>query len=80
MNGLSFGVLLAIAPLLNTLLCDGQPDESMSSVARRMQQQGRLWECMRPVIDLLFRPWGRSHGKYAFDGERLDLDGSPKQR
>ena len=47
-------VALAIDQLLNVLIGNGDPRETMSSVAWRMEQEGRFWGFMRPVIDTLF--------------------------
>ena len=46
-------VLLAFDQLLNVVLCNGEPDETMSSAAYRMERDGRFWGFMRPVIDWL---------------------------
>lgn len=47
-------LLLAIDQLLNVAICNGMPDETMSSAVYRMERDGRFWGFMRPVIDALF--------------------------
>lgn len=66
-------VLIAIDQLLNVVICNGYPDETMSSVAYRMEQSGRFWGFMRPVIDFLFSYWGPWHCKSAWESEVLRL-------
>lgn len=63
-------VLIAIDQFFNVALCNGQPDETMSSVAWRMEQGGHFWGFMRPVIDFIFSPWGTEHCRRAFEAER----------
>ena len=41
-------LLLAIDQLLNVLICNGEPDETMSSAVWRMERAGRFWGFMRP--------------------------------
>lgn len=63
---------LAIDQLLNVLLCNGEPDETMSSAAYRMERDGRFWGFMRPVIDTLF--WFQpNHCRMAYESEILRL-------
>lgn len=63
-------VLIAIDQLVNTLV-GGYPDETLSASAYLGEQQGRIIpRIMRPVIDFLFRPWGREHCRLAFESER----------
>ena len=65
-------LLLAIDQLLNVLLCNGEPDETMSSAAYRMERDGRFFGFMRPVIDTLF--WFQpQHCKKAYESELLRL-------
>ena len=65
-------VALAIDQLLNVLLCNGEPDETMSSAVYRMERDGRFWGFMRPVIDRLF--WFQpNHCKKAYESELLRL-------
>ncbi|OXE36894.1 MAG: pseudouridine synthase [Phenylobacterium zucineum] len=71
-------VLIALDQLINVVICNGEPDETMSSVAYRMEQQGRFWGFMRPVIDLLFRPFQKDHCRLAYESEKLKLQLSPE--
>lgn len=65
-------LLLAIDQLLNVLICNGEPDETMSSAAWRMERDGRFWGFMRPVIDRLF--WFQpDHCRKAYESELLRL-------
>ena len=64
---------LSIDQLLNVLICNGEPDETMSSAAYRMERDGRFWGFMRPVIDTLARPWQKDHCKHAYESELLRL-------
>lgn len=54
-------VLLAIDQLLNVILCNGAPDETMSAASYRMHRDGRFWGFMMPVIDMLFWWQGPQH-------------------
>lgn len=47
-------IAIAIDQLVNVVLCNGQPDETMSSNAWRMEQAGKPWGFMRRVIDAIF--------------------------
>ena len=61
---------LAIDQLLNVLLCNGEPDETMSSAAWRMERDGRFWGFLRPVIDTLF--WFQpEHCRLSYEAELL---------
>lgn len=62
-------LLIAADQLLNVLICNGYPDETMSSAAYRMEAQGRFWGFMRPVIDALFAYWQKEHCKNAYEAE-----------
>lgn len=63
---------LAIDQLLNVAICNGEPDETMSSAVYRMERDGRFWGFMRPVIDRLF--WFQpNHCKKAYESELLRL-------
>lgn len=72
--------LIAIDQLLNTLLCFGWADETMSSVAYRMEQQGNHKHgVLRKTIDLLF--WfQKDHCRKAYESERLRLQAPPETR
>ena len=54
-------VLLAIDQLLNVVLCNGAPDETMSAASYRMHRDGRFWGFLMPVIDLMFFWQGPNH-------------------
>jgi hypothetical protein len=66
-------LLIAIDQLLNVALCNGEPDETMSSAAWRMERDGHFWGFMRPVIDCLASPFQKDHCRKAFESEQLDL-------
>lgn len=73
-------VLIAFDQLLNALICNGWADETMSSVAWRMEQEGRWFgKIMRPFIDTLFF-WDDNHCQESFENERLRLQSPPEQR
>lgn len=44
---------IAIDQLLNVLICNGEPDETLSSAAYRMHRDGRPTGFFKPVIDTL---------------------------
>jgi len=51
---------------------NGQPDETISAAAWRMEQQGKLaGRFLRPLIDLLFWPIERDHCRRSFESEML---------
>lgn len=62
-------VIIAIDQLLNVALCDGEPDETMSSNVWRMEQAGKPWGFMRRVIDTLFF-WDTDHCLSSYNAER----------
>jgi hypothetical protein len=64
-----FNVLLAIDQLLTVPICAGEPDETMSSAAWRMEQTGHFWGFMRPVIDTLFW-WDADHCRTSYEAEQ----------
>lgn len=71
--------LIALDQLLNTLICFGWADETMSSVAWRMEQEGRPFGVMRKVIDVLF--WFQpNHCRLAYESERARLQSPPEAR
>ena len=53
----------------------GWADETMSSVAWRMERDGHFWGFMRPVIDWIFSPWTTGHCQKAYESE---ITGLPK--
>jgi len=59
-------LLLAIDQLFNVLLCNGEPDETMSAASYRMHRGGRWWGWMMPVIDLMFWWQGPNHCRNAY--------------
>ena len=63
-------VLIAIDQLINVVICDGAPDETMSSAVYRMERDGHFWGFMRPVIDTLFSPFEKDHCRSAYESER----------
>lgn len=71
-------VLVAIDQLINVVLCNGEPDETMSSAAYRMQQSGKFWGCMVPVINAIF--FDRNHCSDAYLAERKRSQLSPEFR
>jgi hypothetical protein len=65
-------ILIAIDQLLWVLftLGHGEPDETISAAAYRMEQAGRLAGIvLRPIIDALFWPLQRQHCKMSFISE-----------
>lgn len=65
-------LLIAIDQLAYVLLTlgYGNPDETMSSAAWRMEQKGRFFGFFRPVIDALFRPLEKDHCRKAWEAEQ----------
>ena len=73
--------LIAFDQFLNAALFCGWADETMSSNAWRMEQQGRMWgKFARPFIDLLASPWQKDHCRSAFFEERLHRQLPPEER
>jgi len=75
-----YRLLIAFDQFLNVLICNGEPDETMSSAAYRMEQQGRFWGFMRPVIDFIFRPLEKDHCRSSYEAEVLRLHSPPEER
>lgn len=71
---------IALDQLLNTLLCAGWADETMSANAYRMEQEGKPWGFMRRVIDWLFSPIQTDHCRKAHEDERLRRQSPPSSR
>jgi hypothetical protein len=71
-------ILIAIDQLLNVVFCNGEPDETMSSACYRMQQSGRFWGGMVPVINALF--FDRNHCSDAYLAERERRQLAPEFR
>jgi hypothetical protein len=64
-------VLIALDQFINVAICNGEPDETMSSAAYRMERDGHFWGFMRKVIDFLFYPLQRDHCRAAYESELL---------
>ena len=72
--------LIAFDQLLNAMLCFGWADETMSSVAWRMEQEGRWFgKIMRPTIDTLFF-FDKDHCRTSYEAERARLHSPPEER
>lgn len=69
MRAYLLNLLIALDQLVNVAIFAGQPDETMSSAAWRMEQQGRFWGCLRPVIDLVFALVEQDHCQKAHQSE-----------
>lgn len=77
-------LLIALDQLVNVLVTPGHggawADETLSSRAYRMEEQGKWWgRIWRPAIDALFF-WQRAHCRTAFLEERLRLQSPPEER
>ena len=68
-----YRLAVAVDQLLNVAICNGEPDETMSSVAYRMERDGRFWGFMRPIIDFIFRPFEKDHCRLAYESEIIGL-------
>ena len=66
-----FRVGVAFDQLLNAVICNGSPDETMSSHAYRMHRKGGRWGFLRNVIDLLALPFEQDHCYKAYQSEML---------
>lgn len=71
-------VLIAVDQLCTALL-GGFADETMSSYAWRMEQQGKPWGVMRRVIDAIFW-WQPNHCREAYRSEVLRRQDPPELR
>lgn len=71
--------LIAFDQFLNAFVCFGYADETMSSVAWRMEQEGRPFGVMRKVIDTLFF-FDKDHCRTSFEAERARLHSPPEER
>lgn len=65
-------VLIAFDQMAYVLLTlgNGDPDETMSSAAWRMEQKGRFFGFFRPLIDGLFSPLEKDHCRKAWESEQ----------
>ena len=76
-------IAIALDQFLFVLVCLGgvYPDETASSAAWRLEQQGR-WQgrLFRPAIDLLFYPFQRDHCRKAYESEKRGLQLPEDQR
>lgn len=63
-------LFLAIDRLANVVLCDGLSHETMSSNCWRMEQEGKFWGRMRPIIDWWFAPFVDDHCHKSYLAER----------
>ena len=70
---------IAFDQFLNAFLCGGWADETMSSVAWRMEQEGRWFGFMRPVIDTIFF-FDPDHCRTSFEAERNRSQLPPEAR
>lgn len=48
----------------------GNPDETMSSAAWRMERDKKFFRFFRPMIDLLFSPLEKNHCRKAYESEQ----------
>ena len=66
-------ILIAIDQLIYVLITlgGGYPDETLSSAAWRLEQEGAIMgKFWRPVIDFLALPFERDHCEKAYDSEK----------
>jgi len=69
-------LLIALDQLAWVILTlgNGQPDETISAAAWRMEGQGKVMGfILRPLIDFLFRPFERDHCRKAYIAEFRSL-------
>lgn len=71
-------LLIALDQLLNVLICNGEPDETMSSAAYRMERDGHFWGFTRKWIDCLFYFLEKDHCRKAYESESFRLQLSPE--
>ena len=70
-------IAIAIDQLINALI-GGYADETLSSHAWRMEQQGKPWGCLRRVIDTL--AFNSAHCYESYLSERLRMQLPPEFR
>ena len=69
-------LLIAVDQFLWVLITlgSGNPDETISAAAWRLERQGRTsGRVLRPLIDLLFLPLERDHCRHSAEAELLRL-------
>lgn len=71
--------LLIAVDQLCTALIGGWPDETLSSLAWRMERQGKPWGFTRRVIDALFF-LAPNHCQRAYESERTRAQLPPELR
>jgi 1-acyl-sn-glycerol-3-phosphate acyltransferase len=71
-------ILIAIDQLFNVLICNGEPDETMSSAAYRMHAGGRFWGFLMHVINAIF--FDKNHCSDAYLAERQRAQLAPEFR
>jgi hypothetical protein len=71
-------VLIAFDQLINAMI-GGWADETLSSVAYRMELQGARAAPLRKLIDRIFF-WQPEHCKQAYESERIRSQASPETR
>lgn len=67
-------VLISVDQLFYVLITlgNGNPDETMSAAAYRLEQEGKLGgKIFRPVLDSLFYFIERDHCRLSYEAERL---------
>lgn len=75
-----WNILVALDQVLTALL-GGWPDESLSSYAYRLEQQGKVWgKVFRPAIDWLFSWYEADHCQNSFQAEKLRHHMPPELR
>jgi hypothetical protein len=72
--------IIAIDQLINVVLCNGEPDETMSSNSYRMSVRGGRWGFMCKVIDAIASPWEKDHCRLSFESERDRMHLPPEFR
>lgn len=70
-------LLIAIDQLANVLV-GGYCDESLSSHAYRMQQQGKFWGFLCTLINVAF--FDSEHCRLSYESEKLRLQSPPEER
>ena len=63
-----FNIAIAVDQLVNSV-CNGHPDETLSSRCYRLSERYWYAHAARVVLDFLFRPWGANHCYEAYQSE-----------